>query len=115
MGYEKNPIQAISTADIFCLTSNYEGMPNALIEALSLGLPCVSTKCGGGAAEELISDGINGLLINIDAESELVCALEKIAASKDFKETLGNNARNIINELSISKISSKWIEAIENT
>lgn len=45
------------------LSSDFEGMPNALMEAIALGLPCISTDCDGGGAAFLIEDGVNGLLV----------------------------------------------------
>lgn len=108
MGYSTNPIADMEKADVFCLTSNYEGMPNALIEAMSLGMPCISTRCGGGAAQELIEDGKNGLLTPCGDETALVNAMEKLYANTQFKDELAHQALGIIDQLSIGRIARMW-------
>lgn len=108
MGFEKNPIKQIALADIFCLSSNYEGMPNALIEAMSVGLPCVSTKCGGGAAEELIVDGENGLLIDINDEKGLSEAFVRLASDRTINKQIARKAYMINDTLSLESISKEW-------
>lgn len=113
MGYSHNPIADIADADVFCLTSNYEGMPNALIEAMSLGLPCISTKCGGGAAEELINSGENGLLIDMNAEDQLIDALNKIVDDRGFNQRIGVKAREVIITLSKDRIAIEWEKFIQ--
>ena len=113
MGYSNNPMAAIANADVFCLTSNYEGMPNALIEAMSLGLPCISTKCGGGAADELIVNGENGLLVDMNAEDQLIDALNRVVDDRDFNQKIGLNARSIVRKLSKERITDEWIKFMQ--
>ena len=113
VGHVDNPIQHICTADFFCLTSNFEGMPNALIEAMSIGLPCITTDFGGGAALELITDGYDGLIIPVDNEAALVKAMCKVADDRDNNQKLGLNAFKIRERLSVEKISDEWIHAVE--
>ena len=52
----KNPFAVLSRADVYALTSESEGFPNALIEAMALGLPCVSVNCKTGPSEILNKD-----------------------------------------------------------
>ena len=68
-GSVKNVYDKIADAEIFVMSSNFEGMPNALIEAMCLGLACVSTKVSG--ATDLIKDGVNGDLVDIGNEQSL--------------------------------------------
>jgi glycosyltransferase involved in cell wall biosynthesis len=73
MGNVSDVIDKIKDAAVFCLPSNYEGLSNALLEAMTLGIPCVSTRCAG--ADEYIVDGENGFLVevkNVNALSEKV-------------------------------------------
>lgn len=63
----------IRTASLFVLSSDYEGMPNALMEAMALGIPCISTDCRPGGARTLIEDGVNGFVVprmDVDTLSE---------------------------------------------
>lgn len=67
-GWTQNALEEYTKHDLFLMTSDYEGMPNALMEAMAVGLPCVSTDCETGPSD-LINDGENGYLVPVnDAE-----------------------------------------------
>ena len=93
-GTTKNILEKVYTASLFVLTSDYEGMPNALMEAMAVGVPCISTDCKPGGARELIENGKNGWIVpvnNVDALSDKI--------------------RNVLNTLSESgNIAKKAIE-----
>lgn len=110
-GAQKNVFDVISDAQMFLLPSNYEGMSNALIEAMCLGLPCISTKVSGSV--DLIDDGINGLLIDCGSEAQLVDAMCKIADNKVLANRLAENATKLFEEIKVDKISAQWIEYLE--
>lgn len=63
-GFERNPYAWLSQADLFVLSSAWEGSPNALTEALALGVPCVSTDCPSGPSE-ILEDGRFGPLVPV--------------------------------------------------
>ena len=63
-GNDANVLEKIRDAGIFVLSSNYEGMPNALIEAMALGIPSISTDCPCGGPKTLVQPYINGLLFS---------------------------------------------------
>ena len=113
-GRVDNPQEHIKTADIFVLTSNFEGMPNALIEAMSTGLPCISTDCSGGGAAALIKNNENGILIPINDEQSLVTALLKLSEDDDLKIKLGSNAYRLNQQLNILKIAQLWEESFQD-
>ena len=111
-GYVPDMPQRLEKASMFVLSSDYEGMPNALMEAMALGLPCVSTDCGGGGARFLIKDGENGLLVpqrDVDAMAE---AMDKILSDEEFAQKLGSNARALQNTLAPEKIYGAWEQFI---
>jgi len=75
MGRCEDVPNTIKDASLFVLSSDFEGLPNALMEALALGLPVVSTDCGGGGARALITHGENGLIVpcgDVDALAEAI-------------------------------------------
>lgn len=64
-------LDKIYTASLFVLSSDYEGMPNALMEAMAIGVPCISTDCRPGGARTLIQSGINGWITPVGNKNEL--------------------------------------------
>ena len=71
-------------AKVFCLSSNYEGMSNALIEAICLGMPIVTTLVSG--VKELIKNGQNGIVTSVGIEEELVAALDRIMGDEELRQ-----------------------------
>lgn len=103
----------LQNAKFFVLSSYYEGMPNSLIEALAVGLPCISTDCSGGGAAALINNGENGILIPSGDEDALVDAMTRMADDSELRVRLGNEAYKINETLEFGKIISMWINYIE--
>ena len=87
-------IREIKDMGMFLMTSRYEGMPNALIEAMACGLPCVCTDCDFGPAE-LIRDGENGLLVPVDDIPAIAAAMGRIADDPALGEKLSRGALEI--------------------
>lgn len=102
-------------SDLFILSSESEGMPNSLMEAMAIGLPCISTNCPTGPAD-LISDGINGHLIPVGDEKALTAAMNNMIDDADMSIEMGKRARqSILNRYDsevIAKILMKLIEDI---
>lgn len=93
---------------MFVLSSNYEGMPNALMEAMAVGIPCISTNCPIGGPKELIADGINGLLVPVGDVSLLSFAMSKIADDNDFALKIKKHNQNMTKEYSLDEVCVKW-------
>jgi colanic acid/amylovoran biosynthesis glycosyltransferase len=81
----------VAKADVFVLASFAEGLPVALMEAMALGVPCVSTTIA--AIPELIEDGENGLLVSASNVLALSGALRRLAEDMDLRRKLGQRAR----------------------
>ena len=112
-GYVKDIGEQIRESSIYVLSSNYEGMPNTLIEAMALGLPCIATDCGGGGARFLIDDGVNGLIVEINNENMMAAAIDKLLTDTMLAEKLGKNAQEICETLSPNKIYGRWLSFME--
>jgi len=86
----------VAKADVFVLASFAEGLPVALMEAMALGVPCVSTTIA--AIPELIQDGHNGLLVPPASHAALAAALRRLGANPGLRAELGRNARRTAQE-----------------
>lgn len=94
-GRSHDMTRVYSSADVFAMTSNYEGMPNALMEAMAAGLPCVSTDCPTGPAE-LITNGDNGFLVGMNDEAAMAEAIRMVLSDDDLAHRVGICARESI-------------------
>lgn len=99
---------AIYKASVFVLSSNSEGMPNTLMEAMALGIPSIATDCPCGGPAELIEDGVNGLLTEVDNWKKMEENLQKIMNNKKFANKLSRNAAKIQEKLNPDLINAKW-------
>ena len=97
---------------VYVNSSDYEGMSNAMLEAMAIGLPCVCTDCPIGGANAVIKDGENGLLVKLGDSRELSKAIKKVISDKSFAEKLSANGRKIRDELKIENISKQWMELV---
>ncbi len=105
--------QRIYKSYMFVLSSRYEGMPNALMEALACGIPCISTDCDFGP-RELINHGENGLLVPVDDVEAIKIAMFKLVDDSNLAEKLSRNARNINNTHSFKNIAQKHYSYIQS-
>ena len=114
MGATQNVLEEISDAKMFALTSDFEGMPNALAEAMAIGIPCIATDSLGGGAAALIEEGKNGFLISCGDEKALVDRMILLANNAELADAMGQAAMCIRNELGMKNISNQWLCYIES-
>ena len=96
-------------ADLFILPSQFEGLPMALLEAMSSGLPSIASKVGGNP--ELISSGINGLLIEPSNLDELVETIMWCISNRNDLDTIGINAAKTVNErFSMGRVTDEYMD-----
>lgn len=87
-------MELLRMADAYILPSHFEGLPNALLEAMASALPCIATKVG--AVEDVIENGINGILIEPKQPSQIADAILEIAKNDELRIRLSRNARNSV-------------------
>lgn len=113
-GLVTNVMERIKDAKMFVLSSDYEGLPNALIEAMVAGLPCVSTDCSPGGARELIQDGVNGMIVPVGDEKKLAEAMVFQLDHPEQADEMGAKAQQITKRLAPEVIFGQWKEYIDS-
>jgi len=99
----------LNASDLFVLPSRFEGLSNSLLEAMACELPVISTSVGGSV--DIIKDGVNGLLVDIDNEDHLIQAISKVLKDSSLANNLGKNARQtIIERCDLDKIAEEYLE-----
>jgi glycosyltransferase involved in cell wall biosynthesis len=110
-GPSKTIHQGILDAEMMCLVSQREGMSNAMIEAMCLGLPCICTKVSG--AIDLIKDGTNGLLVDIGDVEQLVDKMNLLANQPALTKEIGENASKLYEILNKDRIYEEWMSYLK--
>ena len=114
MGGITNLEEELPKASIYAYSSDFEGMPNSLLEAMALGLPCISTDCPCGGPAMLIKHEENGLLIPVGDENAMVESINRLIEDRDFAEQLGKEARKVSEVAGIDGIYKQWKEYLES-
>ena len=109
-GFCEDVFPVLLTADVFVLPSLHESSPNALIEAMGVGLPCIASDVGG--IVDLVEDGENGIRVPPQNPEALAAALHRVLAEPDFATKLGRNARATIQQKFNAAESMRKLEEI---
>ncbi len=113
LGYRKDPCRVLSACDILALTSEKEGLPRVVMEAMTLGLPVAATDAPG--TRELVRNGVNGLLVPVGNPHALCEALERLSASPALRARLGAAGERFAwRELSEKRVLSRILSAYES-
>ena len=99
----------LNTADVFVLSSRFEGLSNSLLEAMACEIPVISSRVGGSV--DIINEGINGLLVDVDNEEQLSQAISKALNNFSLAASLGGNARKTIEaSYDLNKVADRYLE-----
>ena len=106
-GRVSDPYPYYRGADIFVLASRHEGMPNALLEAMSCGLPAIVTDASGGALE-FVEHEVTGLVVPTEDPPALAAAMDRLAGSRDLRRRLGSAAKARIADDGFARALMTW-------
>lgn len=114
-GFSPNVHEAIKDSDIYVLSSDFEGLPNALMEAMAMGFPVVSTDCPAGGPRMLINNEENGLLVPVGDEAAMAQAILRLIDDLKSKEEMGAKAKCIIETCNVASVTRKWESLLKQT
>ena len=106
-GFRSDPLVFMRRASIFALPSRFEGMPNALLEAMAAGLPSVVTDASPGPLE-MVCNGHQGLVVPTDDVSAFAAALQQLMLDGDLRNRCGVAARTTLRALDWDVVESHW-------
>ena len=113
MGASDSLEKDLADAALFAFTSDWEGLPNALMEAMALGLPIVATDCPCGGPRTIMTHEIDGLLIPIKDEQALVDGINRLIENPELANRLGRQARKIAEKANGQAVFEQWRDYIE--
>lgn len=105
-GKVDNVPERIRDAYMFVLPSDYEGLSNALLEAMGIGLPCITTNCAG--SDDAIRDGENGLIVPIRDRDAMEKAIRKLIEEPEKAEEMGKKARASMSRYKVKNVLEQW-------
>lgn len=107
-GSNEHVAENIKDAALFVLTSDTEGMPNTLIEAMVLGIPVISTDCPCGGPRTLIHNKENGILVPVGDEKALAQAMTDVLSNHAYAKKLSENAKKLLKLVEHDSICGRW-------
>lgn len=113
-GKTADVLEKINDCAMFVLSSDYEGMPNVLLEAMCMGMPVISTDCPSGGPKTLIKNEKNGILVSVNNKCELIAALNKMT-DLDYASKCAEEAYKLRDVLTSKEIFEQWKTFIFNS
>ena len=110
-GQVRDPSLLLREADIFVMTSEYEGFPNALLEAMACGLPVIACDCASGP-RDIIRKGVDGILVPPNDWAGLTSALDWLMKNPRERQRFGMRAVEVVERFRIDRIMRLWDDLI---
>ncbi len=107
-GRTHEPWSELARADVFVLTSEVEGFPNVLLEAMALGLPCVTVDCPSGP-REISNNGVEAVLVPLDDQPALIQGLGQLMGDSVLRDVLGKHAAiSVRDRYELAEVLHQW-------
>jgi glycosyltransferase involved in cell wall biosynthesis len=109
-GFRTNPWQVIARADVFALTSRYEGFGNVLVEAMACGVPVVATSSAG--TRDIVHDGVDGLLVDRHEPAAVAAALERVLTDGTLRRRFAAGAVSTAQRFAVAAIAREYDQVL---
>lgn len=110
-GFQANPWKYIAKADVFLLTSRYEGFGNVLIEAMALAVPVVATASAG--TRDIVDHGVDGLLVDSHTPEAVAAALRRVLENRDLRASLSSQAAASAEQFSAPRVIARYDQVLK--
>ncbi len=113
-GMQANVTKYLAAADVFVLPSRWEGLPIALLEAMSAGLPVIATRVEG--VDEVVEEGVHGMLVQPESTEELVKAILQLSKDVAQRHQMGDAARlRVLERYTVDRMCERYLKLFEHS
>ena len=114
LGMQSDVTKYLVAADVFVLPSRWEGLPIALLEAMSASLPVIATRVEG--VDEVVEEGVHGILVKPESTEELVKAILQLSRDTAQRQLMGKAARlRVLNSFTVDRMCEKYLKVFEHS